>query len=322
MFDGTSAEAALFKRRTLCVVLALVMCFPLSVLFHVPVVGGQDASRDHVLAVETQLVLLPVIVTNREGHFVSGLDASNFRVYENGRPQKIEVFRNSDVPVTVGLVVDHSGSMSSKMDKVIEGTLAFVQASNPQDKEFAVNFSNTVSFGLAPGVAFTSNANDLRAALLSAPPSGQTALYDAIELALEHLANDSGGKKAILLISDGGDNASRHKFAEVLRMAQSTNVIIYAIGLLDEYNADQDPRVLKRFARETGGDAYLPSSTADVANICRQIAGDIRHQYTLGYTPPKTGEAGFRKLHVSVKAERDGKLFVRTRSGYSLPTNP
>jgi Ca-activated chloride channel family protein len=322
MSDGQSAQGPLCHCSMLPAFLALDMWFLASCLFSHPFVTAQDTSHEHVLTVDTRFVLLPVMVTNREGHFVSGLDVSNFRVYENGRPQKIDVFRNSDVPVTVGLVVDHSGSMSSKMDKVIEGTLAFVQASNPQDREFAVNFSDAVSLGLAPSVAFTSNTNDLRAALLATRPSGKTALYDALEVALEHLRSDPSDKKAILLISDGGDNASSHNFAQVLRMAQSTNVIIYTIGLLDEYDADQNPQVLKKLARETGGEAYFPNSIPAITDTCRQIAMDIRHQYTLGYTPPNTGQSGYRKLRVSVRAESWGKLFVRTRSGYFLPSNP
>jgi Ca-activated chloride channel family protein len=321
MSDGLGAEEPLSNRGTLHAFLALAMGFLASCLFPNLFAASQDTSHDHVLRVDTQLVLLPVTVTNHEGHFISGLDVSNFRVCENGRPQKIEVFRNFDVPVTVGLVVDHSGSMSSKMSQVIQGALAFAQASNPEDREFVVNFSDTVSFGLAANMAFTSNTNDLRAALLATLPSGRTALYDSLKVTLEHLQTDPSGKKVILLISDGGDNASRHNFAQVLRIAQSTNVIIYAIGLLDEYDADQNPQVLKKLARETGGEAYFPNFTKEITDTCRQIAADIRHQYMLGYVPPNSGQSGYRRIRVSISAPGKGKLIVRTRSGYFLPAN-
>jgi VWFA-related protein len=134
-----------------------------------------------------------------------------------------------------------------------------------------------------------------------------------------HLQEDDRGKKVLILISDGGDSASRHSFADVLRMAQSTGVVIYAIGLLDEHNADQNPKVLEKLAATTGGEAYIPNSFVEVVNVCREIATDIRHQYTVGYTPPDSARPGYRKIHVSASAPGHGKLVVRTRAGYFLP---
>src|ERR1700693_3536407 len=146
---------------------------------------AQEGSGQHVISSEVNLVILPVTVTDKSDHFVSGLDASNFQVYEDGQQQKISLFRHEDTPVTAGIVVDHSGSMAAKRDDVIAGAVAFVQASNPQDREFVVNFSDTVAFGLPESVPFTSNVEDLKAALLKTPVSGQTALYDALVAALE-----------------------------------------------------------------------------------------------------------------------------------------
>ncbi|MGA7626758.1 MAG: VWA domain-containing protein [Candidatus Acidiferrales bacterium] len=269
---------------------------------------------------DIRLVLLPVTVTDRKGEFVSGLEESNFRVYEDGRPQHISLFRHEDVSVTVGIAVDHSGSMAARSDQVIEGAVAFVQASNPQDREFVVNFDEKPTFSLPSSVEFTSNVSDLRAALSTPYASGRTALFDAIQAALEHFDQNDSGKKVILLISDGGDNASKHTFAQVLRLAQSSNVIIYSVGLLDEHSADQNPNILRKLARDTGGQAYFPNSGPELVNVCRQIAADIRHQYTLGYSPPDNGRPGYRKLRATVNAPGRGKVFVRTRPGYSFPS--
>ncbi len=141
--------------------------------------GLSEQESGPVISTSVNLVVLPVTVTDRKGEFVQGLDVANFRIDEDGRPQKIEVFRHEDAPVTAGLLVDHSGSMATKMGQVIQGAMAFVQASNPQDREFVVNFSDSVTFGLPPDLEFTSDTQKLEAAVLKTPASGQTALYDA-----------------------------------------------------------------------------------------------------------------------------------------------
>jgi Ca-activated chloride channel family protein len=217
------------------------------------------------------------------------------------------------------LVVDHSGSMAAKQLEVIEGAQAFVQASNPQDREFVVNFNSTVSFPLPENVAFTSNPDVLRAALSTPSASGKTALYDALAAAMEHFQSGEADKRVLLLISDGGDNASKNSFSQVFQMTQTANVMIYAIGLFDEHSADQNPKVLKKLAEETGGQAYFPTSLAQIVSVCREIAAEIRHQYTLGYSPADSGRSGYRKIHVSVTAPGRGKLSVRTRTGYFSP---
>jgi Ca-activated chloride channel family protein len=280
---------------------------------------AQQNPSGPLITAQVSLVLLPVTVTDREGHFVTGLDASDFHVFEDGHPQQIKLFRHEDTPVTVGILVDRSGSMAARSGDVLAGAQAFVQASNPQDREFVINFSDKVEFGLPANIAFTNNVDELKAALLFVPPSGRTALFDAIAAGLTHFQRDDPDKKVLLLISDGGDNASRYNFVQVLRMAQSSNVIIYTIGLLDEHSADQNPSVLKKLARETGGHAYFPNSTAQIVNVCREIAQEVRHQYTLGYDPPENGRQGYRKIRVTVTARGQGKLFVRTRGGYFFP---
>lgn len=280
---------------------------------------GQE-SQDFVISKDVDLVLLPVTIRNAQGQFVSGLDVSNFQVFEKGQRQKISLFRNEDVPVTVGIVVDHSGSMVAWRDQVIEGARAFVQASNTQDKEFVINFGSGVNLALPPSVPFTNSLDDLQIALSVPYASGRTALYDALIVALQHIHEDKVNKKVLLLISDGGDTASRHTFAQVLRAAQSANVLIYCIGLLDELSADQNPAVLRKLSASTGGESYFPASAAELVADCRLIADDIRHQYTLGYTPTDERQTGYRKIRVRVNAPGHGKLSVRTRAGYFLPS--
>jgi VWFA-related protein len=300
--------------------LLLAISFQPSSRASLPALAGQGGSGGFVISKTLNLVELPVTVRDRKGRFISGLEQSNFGVYEAGQRQDITLFRSEDIPVSAGLVVDHSGSMGSKRDEVMEGAKAFVQAGNPQDREFVVNFSDAVTFGLPASVSFTSNLEDLRAALLSTPASGKTALYDAVAAALERLQSDHSARKVLVIISDGGDNASQHNFAQVLRMAQSASVVIYTIGLFEEYGADQNPKVLKKFSEETGGNAYFPNSAAEVVSVCQQIAADIRHQYTLGYSPPDSEKGGYRKVQVSATAPGRGKLSVRTRAGYFLPS--
>jgi Ca-activated chloride channel family protein len=321
MSEDKRATADL-ARNSRSALLLLVVFLQISSVVELASVFAQDTSPGHVISQEVRLVVLPVTVRDRRGQFLTGLSVSNFTVFEDGRPQQITMFRDTDVPVTVGLVVDHSGSMITKRDEVIEGAVAFVQASNPQDREFVVNFGETVSFGLPANVAFTSNTEDLKAALSVPSAAGKTAMYDALVAALEHVQSDHLDKRAIILISDGGDNVSTHSFNQVLRTAQAANVVIYAIGLLDPLDADQDPRVLKQLASVTGGQVYFPNSGEEVVTVCRGIAADIRHQYTLGYSPPDAGRGGFRKIRVNVRAPGRGKLSVRTRTGYFLPESP
>ena len=295
-----------------------------------------DDSESYVISRDVSLVILPVTVIDRERQFVSGLGASNFRIYDQGRPQTLTLFEREDVPVTAGLVVDHSGSMYARKMEVIEGAAAFVQASNPQDEEFVVNFSDRARLGLPPDAPFTSNIEDLKDALSAASATGMTALYDAVATALDHLRNAHKPKQTLILITDGEDNASKHDLNQVLRMAQTLNVVIYTVGLFDQYKAsktaldpyvarrnkllfDEDKRVLTMFARETGGAAYFPNNFDEVVRVCQQIATDIRHQYVLGYSPTDDGRGGFRKVNVRVVGSGQEKLVVRTRTGYLLP---
>ena len=299
--------------------LFLLCCLVLSSCVLPFTAQAQENSPRPAISREVDLVVLPVIVKDRNGRFVSGLTAKHFQVYEDGKLQEIALFRQEDIPVTVGLVVDHSSSMTAKNPEVLSGALAFVRASNPQDLEFVVNFSDTVSFDLPAGAAFTASMSVLQAGITARIDSGRTALYDALAAALRHIQSAPLEKKVLLLISDGGDNNSQQQFSQVLHMAQTTSVAIYAIGLFDSHSADQNPRILKKLASDTGGQAYFPRSSAEVVKVCQQIAEDIRHQYTIGYSPNDRERNGYRKLRISVVAPGQGKMSARTRTGYLLP---
>jgi Ca-activated chloride channel family protein len=272
---------------------------------------------DYRISLEVDLVLLDVTVLDRKGHFVTDLDRDSFRVYEDGRPQKIEVFQGRDVPAAVGLVVDNSGSMRGKREQVIAASVAFAQSSNPADEMFVVNFNEEVSMGLPAGTEFTGDPEQLRAALARSAPAGQTALYDAVTRALDHLQKARLGRKALIVVSDGGDNSSLLDFRQMLQKAQQSNATIYTIALINSEDRDQNPSVLKRLAKETGGDFSRPSQAAEVLEICRRIAADLRNQYVVGYVPSNTNRDGsYRSIKVTASAPGKGQLKVRTRTGY------
>lgn len=269
------------------------------------------------IAVDVSLVVLHPVVRDRSGAFVSDLRQQDFTVLEEGIPQAIKLFRREDTPVTVGLIVDHSGSMRSKLDDVIAAAIAFLQSSNPEDELFVVNFNEDVSMGLAEDVSFTNDVDELESAISHLPAAGMTALYDAAIEGLKRVSVGTRDKKVLLLVSDGGDNASEHGLGQVLELAQQHNAIIYTIGLFDEGDPDKNPRVLKRLARETGGESFLPETSGEIVGVCVNIAREIRNQYTIGYFSSNAARAGgYRSIRVAARTADRGKLTVRARTGY------
>jgi VWFA-related protein len=266
------------------------------------------------------MVVLRASVQDRKNTLVSGLSKDDFQVYEDGVLQPIKYFSHEDIPVTVGLVIDNSGSMKPKLRDVVSAGLVFAHSSNPQDQMFVVNFNERVSFGLPDNVPFTNQVGQLEVALSTVKANGETALYDAVTVALEHLKEGSRDKKVLIVISDGGDNASRHKLAEIMALAGKPGVIIYTIGIFDKQDADRNPGVLKRLAKVTGGEAFLPASLKDVAPVCERIAHDIRSQYTISYVPTNRNRDGnYRVIQVKANAPGRRRLLVRTRTGYFAP---
>jgi Ca-activated chloride channel homolog len=272
-------------------------------------------------SINAGLVLLPVTIFDKSGRAVLGLEKKDFEIYEDGVPQPIEVFDNKDAPVAVGLVLDNSDSMAPKRVEASEAALKLAELSNPEDQIFIVHFHELVVFGLPVGNAFTRNISELKQAISQVAGAGRTALYDAVIAGLEHVELSNLPKRVLILVSDGGDNASRHSEQEVLEAAEHSNAQIYSIGIYDPREPSKNPKLLKRLAGITGGEAFFPASLSRLSEICKKIAADIRSQYTIGYVPANQDKGGvFRNVRVAVKGSPDrGKFIVRTRSGYKLP---
>jgi Ca-activated chloride channel homolog len=278
--------------------------------------AAPSASGQSSLFAKTELVALPVSVTDISGNFIPGLGVQDFRVYEDGRLQQVTAFREGDTPVTVGLIVDHSRSMGPKLPEVAAAVSAFAQSSNPQDEMFVVDFNDDVSVELLNGKPFTNNAQELAKAVSAVSARGRTALYDAVAEGLLHLQLGQCEKKALIIVSDGGDNASHQKYSQILALAQRSQVVIYSVGLVDA-DEEEDPGTLRGLSKHTGGIAFFPMSLESVADISKRIARDLREQYMLGFVPEKTDTTdSFRQIRVKVAAPGHGKLNVRTRSGY------
>ena len=282
-----------------------------------PARGEDPPAAPFRISVNVDLVVLHASVSDRQGRFASDLSQRDFAVYEDGVRQTMRLFRHEDTPVAVGLVVDHSGSMKGKLSDVIAAARTFVQSSSPEDRMFVVNFSDSVSFGLPAATRLSSRPDELARAISSVPAAGQTALYDAVLRAFDEVRAADREKKVLVVFSDGGDNVSRHKLADVLNVAERSSTLVYAIGIFDEADPDRNPDVLRRLARSTGGEAFFPARLDEIAGIYARIASDIRNQYTLGYVSGSRGKAGtHRSIRVTAGAGGGRKLVVRTRTGY------
>lgn len=276
--------------------------------------GGQDPQAYRV-SVNVDLVVLQATVRDTKGRFAPDLREQDFELYEDGVRQSIRLFRHEDIPVSVGLVVDHSGSMRPKLAEVIEAARTFIRSSRPDDEMFVVNFNEKVTLGLPESIRFTNRPEELARAISDTPATGKTALYDAVAVARERLQSATRDKKVLLVISDGGDNASTHSLAAVLKMAGESTVLVYTIGIFDDDDADRNPDALRRLARATGGEAFFPGELNQVVPVCERIAREIRNQYTLGYVSSNMARPGaWHAIRVAARAKE--KLVVRTRSGY------
>jgi VWFA-related protein len=271
--------------------------------------------QDYTIRTTSRLVLLDVSVQDPNGGFVTGLVQGAFKVYEDGKLQTITQFANADVPVTVGVVVDESGSMGPKRRDVILAAIEFIQSSNPHDEVFVINFNERARRGLPDILPFSDDIAQLRAALWEGAPEGRTALYDALEMSLHHLDMGRRDKKALVLISDGGDNVSTHSFDQVMNDVLRSLATIYTIGIYEQDDPERNPGVLRRLARVSGGSAYFPRSLDMILPTCKKIAKEIRTRYTIGYIPSSQGKSE-RRIKVEVSTPGRGKLVARTRTRY------
>jgi Ca-activated chloride channel family protein len=267
-------------------------------------------------------VLLHATVIDDKQHIVTNLDKAAFTIFEDGKQQNIISFRHEDIPVAMGIVIDNSGSMREKRNKVNQAALNLVRSSNPQDEVFVVNFNDEYYLDQD----FTNNLLKLKDALEKIDAKGGTALYEAVVASAEHLKRNARlEKKVLFVVTDGEDNASRETLEQAVKQLQEENgPQVYAIGILgDEEHPKRAKRALEIIAQRTGGLAFFPRTLDEVDEISRTIARDIRTQYTIGYKPTKPrGEGGFRQIKVEAKAKGHSKLQVRTKSGYYAGPQP
>jgi Ca-activated chloride channel family protein len=279
--------------------------------------SGSGSTRP-VLTTSVDLVLVPVTVTDPMQRLVTGLGPDNFEVFENRKPQQIKHFSSEDVPVSLGVIVDTSGSMASKMDRVREAVKEFCDSANPQDEFFVITFSDE------PHLVhnFTDSAQDIEGRLVFAVPKGRTALLDAIYMGVRKMQEAKYSKKALLILSDGGDNHSRYREQEVKSAVKESDVMFYAIGTFDRYVPTLEemlgPELLSDLADTTGGRAFILDDIGQMPALARRIGMELRTQYILGYSPEKPPHDGkWHKISVKLKLPRKlDYLRARAKQGY------
>ena len=279
----------------------------------------QSAGEVPVIRVDTRLVVCHTTVVDKNGHLVTDLPQSAFHVFENDVPQPIQRFKREDVPVSLGLIIDNSGSMRDKRAKVAAAAIALVKDSNPEDEVFVVNFNDEAFLDLPHGRDFTSDIKEMEEALTRIDSRGGTAMRDAIRMSIDHLKEKAHkDKRVLVVVTDGNDNSSVISFENLLKASQQSEVLIYAVGLLSEEErreAKRAERALNDLTVATGGEAFFPKELSEVDRIAHQVARDVRNQYTIAYSPTNTAMDGtYRKIKITVDAS--GKPNVRTRSGY------
>jgi Ca-activated chloride channel homolog len=304
------------RRSPLVVRLFILRLSMFAVLNATAAVLASAAQEPSFRSGSSELVVLTVVVTDKQGRSISNLPSARFTVFDNGRRVPIEIFSNEDTPVTVGLVVDASGSMRPKIGEVIAASLRFARSSNPQDELFAIRFNDDVQ-DVMPERPFllAGDLGDLERAVGGIRPDGRTALYDGLMSALDHVAQGSRARKVLIVVSDGGDNASDARLEAVLARARASNVAIYTIGVYDADDLDKNPGVLKSLAHTTGGARFLPRSPGELLTVCERIAREIRGGYTIGYVPPAQ-DGAFHRVRIEIGAPDGSKFNIRTRPGY------
>jgi Ca-activated chloride channel family protein len=264
------------------------------------------------------LVLVPVSVTDTNQRLISGLGAENFQIFEGKKPQEIRHFSSEDVPVSVGIIMDSSGSMSDKMNRVRDAVKQFCEAANLQDEFFMITFADE------PRLAadFTSSPEDIEKEMLFTQPKGRTALLDAIYMGLGKMKEAKYGKKALLIISDGGDNHSRYSEKEVKAAAKESDVMIYGIGTFDRYvptiEEFRGPGLLAEIAEPTGGRAYSLENATELPAVARRISVELRTQYVLAYHPQAAPHDGkWHTIRVKLRLPKKWPFFqAHARTGY------
>src|SRR6201996_2218935 len=289
-----------------------------------PLLEGKDALRarpNERMRVDVNLVLVPVTVTDPLNRLVTGLERQDFFVYENNALQKLKSFSSEDAPVFIGIIFDLSGSMTDKINRARNSILEFLRTANPQDEFFVIGFNDRPELI----TDFTSNVDNIESRLLTVKPGHRTALLDAIYFGLNKMKQAKNERKALLVVSDGGDNRSRYTESEVRAVVRESDVQIYAIGIFDQYAPTREeqlgPILLHDVSEETGGQLFRVDDLADMADIATKISAELRNQYVLGYKSDDIKRDGkWRKLKVKlVPPEGLPQLTVHARTGYYAP---
>ena len=273
------------------------------------------------LKVDVDLVLVPVTITDPMNRLVTGLEKENFQLFEGNASQEIRSFSSEDAPVSLGVIFDSSGSMSSKMDRAKEAVVEFFKTANPQDEFFMITFSDEPE-----AVSdFTNSIDEIQNKLVFAVPRHRTALLDAIYMGISKMRQAKYAKKALLIISDGGDNHSRYTENEIKSLVKEADVMIYAIGIFDRYASALEerlgPQLLTEITELTGGRAFTIDNPNDLADVATKIGVELRNQYVLGYRPTKVVRDGkWRKIKVKLMPPKGlPPLRVYARTGYYAP---
>ena len=280
---------------------------------------GQDNPAPFVMSVNSDFMELHVSVVDGKDRNVGGLTMENFRIKENGIPQPITIFKHEDIPVSLGLVIDNSRSIEPRKARLDAATLAFVRQSHPDDESFVVHFD----FDARLERDFTTKISDLEETLAASKPFGQTAIYDALILALDQMQKASHQKKALLLVTDGLDNVSHATFAQVLEAVKHSRVAIIVVGLLSAAEGEKAEATLTQIAEASGGRAYFPDDVDQARVMMEKAAHDLRTQYTIGYVPSDPAHDGsWRSVRVEIipPAGSKEKLDADYRHGYYRPT--
>ena len=287
----------------------------------------QDKDKDYTLSVVVEEVQLPISVLDKDGRPVNGLTKNDFAIFEDNVQQQIQIFKHEDIPLSLGLIIDNSGSMRNKRERVNSATLTFARESNPEDETFIVNFDDAAYLEQD----FTGSIGDLIDALDNIDTRGETALYDAVYLSVDHVKAGKKDKRVLLLISDGEDNVSKYGLNKVVDALRESKVTLYAIGLLEENDqrgglfkkppSKKAKEVLQKFAEITGGQAYFPKSLDEVEELVKDIAHEIRNHYTVSYTPSNRKlDGSWREIRVKVNPPKTTpKVTVHTKQGYFAP---
>jgi Ca-activated chloride channel family protein len=288
-----------------------------------PGVAAQATSRrDARIRVDVNLVQVPMTVTDPMNRLVTGLEKENFALYDNNSQQTIKYFSSDDAPLTIGIVFDLSGSMSSKFARARKALTEFLRTSNPQDEFFVVGFNDRP----AVIVDYTSDVDDVEARMVMLKPENRTALIDAVYLGVDHLRQAKYERKALLIISDGGDNRSRYTEGELRRVVRESDVQIYSIGIFDTYAATSEeqlgPVLLSEICEMTGGRLFKVGDIGDLSDIASRISAELRNEYVVGYTPSEVKHDGnWRKLKVRLLPPPGlPQLTVHFRQGYYAPS--